>query len=183
MPGTRSLPSLVRHDGSGDQPPTIPSGPALAQQVTGTPCKPPSRRSDSDGAATQRWPRTRTRSFCTTCSANVPRPAPMMGRLSRLGLRESSPRHRSSNHLSPCAYLATPSQPAAVASLPCPLSTRLCPAASCLPERNRVAGWVTAGFSTPRSENNTYVSLRMRSKNAAVRGGQRGALQFSVSFP
>ena len=158
MPGTRSLPSLVRHDGSGDQPPTIPSGPALAQQVTGTPCKPPSRRSDSDGAATQRWPRTRTRSFCTTCSANVPRPAPMMGRLSRLGLRESSPRHRSSNHLSPCAYLATPSQPAAVASQP----TAAAAAAAALAESIATPPAIaTDGHAPSTPRRNRRVSIKL----------------------
>jgi hypothetical protein len=39
-----------------------------------------------------------------------------------------------------------------------------------------------SGFNTPRSENNSNFSSNAQQK-AAIRGGQRGALQFSVSFP
>jgi hypothetical protein len=37
-------------------------------------------------------------------------------------------------------------------------------------------------FNTPRSENNTNFTSNAQQK-AAIRGGQRGALQFLVSFP
>jgi hypothetical protein len=48
-----------------------------------------------------------------------------------------------------------------------------------------VTGWVRRAHEevdTPRSENNTNFTINAQEK-AATRGGQRGALQFSVSFP